>query len=226
MTRKHTLDHQKKPDEKNTSQMSPRLPRSSRRHSTAFVGSLIVFALTAWLAFAGDPLGWEQTVLRFINEWSSSLGGIMLATTFFGDKLLAALLVVGLFLTGMYRLAWRLAVSIIGAYGAVFIAKELISRERPAALLSDLHVRVTETEMGFPSGHSALVTVVVLTLLPYIPRPWRWVLLALIPIVGLTRLYLGVHWPLDIIGGVAIGVAVVAFLRILPARVRRAVRLD
>ncbi len=81
--------------------------------------------------------------------------------------------------------------------------------------------------MGFPSGHATLSTVVALTLLPYLPK-WIGFIGApiFIGLVCLSRLYLGVHFPLDIIGGMAIGTGAVCVLRLLPAKLLQAVRLD
>jgi membrane-associated phospholipid phosphatase len=48
----------------------------------------------------------------------------------------------------------------------------------------------------------------------------------LIPAMALSRVYLGVHSPLDVIGGFAVGAGVVAGMRALPPVVRRFARFD
>jgi membrane-associated phospholipid phosphatase len=95
-------------------------------------------------------------------------------------------------------------------YVIVLVAKFVVGRERPMILLSE----VTSREMavfgyGFPSLHAALATVVGLTLVPYFPAYLRWVPWVWIGLVAWSRIYLGVHAPLDIIGGFIIGVLVV-----------------
>jgi undecaprenyl-diphosphatase len=80
--------------------------------------------------------------------------------------------------------------------------------------------------MGFPSGHTMMITVAVLSLWPYLPRRWRWFFLLLIPLMGLSRIYLGVHAPLDVIGGFAVGAVVVGAMRSLPVFIRKFFRLD
>jgi undecaprenyl-diphosphatase len=71
-----------------------------------------------------------------------------------------------------------------------------------------------------------MITIIMLMLLPYVPKKWRWVIPIPIIAVGLARVYLGVHTPLDIIGGFAVGLGVVAFLRILPQTLKVFFRLD
>lgn len=107
------------------------------------------------------------------------------------------------------------------AYMLVQVSKLLVDRPRPAVLLSDVQSReLFVSGLGYPSGHTALATAMSLTLLPYLPRRWRWLPLAWIPLVGLSRIYLGVHAPLDVLGGFAIGLFVVA-LQQLVVRAKR-----
>ena len=88
-------------------------------------------------------------------------------------------------------------------------SKLLVDRPRPAF---DPHpVMVTST--SFPSGHAGNSMAVFLAI-ALIAVPARYRLAAVIVavtaslIVGLTRPYLGVHWPSDVVGGWAIGAAV------------------
>jgi len=89
-----------------------------------------------------------------------------------------------------------------------------------------VHTRAIETGMGFPSGHATVITVIMLSLIPYLRNKWRWFPPLAIVLVCLSRLYLGVHFPLDIVGGVALGTAAVAFVRILPQSLRVLLRVD
>ena len=196
-------------------------------YAVAAIAAIVLFGIASLLAKKGTPTGWEVTVLTSINNWSSSWSGFFNVMTFFGSIWMALIAVVGTFALKMYQLAWRLAITIIGAYGVAYIAKHFIGRARPEELLADVNVRATESGMGFPSGHATLSTVIALTILPYLPR---WVAYVVVPLfialVCLSRLYLGVHFPLDVIGGIAIGTAAVSFVRILPDQIRKWARVN
>lgn len=202
-------------------------------HRGWYIASLIVAILglgaaTALALHTKHALpAWEINVFHHVNDLPSSLKMTGLAITVIGGSVWAALASILIAtVTRFYRLAWRLAAVIIGGYGVDFILKELVDRGRPAELLADFHRYSVETGAGFPSGHTTIATVISLTLLPYLPKAWRWLPIAWIGLVALSRLYLGVHLPLDVIGGLLVGLLVVSLTRVLPQPLRVFLRLD
>ncbi len=87
-------------------------------------------------------------------------------------------------------------------------AKQFFARERPTLWESIS----PEDTFSFPSGHAmgSMTLAVVLVLLAW-PTRWRWAVLAamalFVPMVGLSRVYLGVHYPSDILAGWAAAAA-------------------
>ncbi len=206
-------------------------PRIGARHRgyylSGFFAAILLFAASAWLALQDKLIsGWELAIFRHVNDLPDRLRVAGLAITITPEStLIGAAAVVLAFLLRKYQLCWRLALGVIGGSAAILVAKHLIGRERPSAVVSDVHLRAHDTGMGFPSGHTMIITVILLTALPYIPGKWK--LLVPLPILamGWSRVYLGLHAPLDIAGGFAIGLGVVCFLRILPGAVKRLARL-
>jgi len=99
--------------------------------------------------------------------------------------------------------------------------RQAIGRERPPHRFPDprplVHVPVSDS---FPSGHAATsfacaALLAWLTPLPKVP------LFALAALIAYSRVYTGVHYPLDILGGAALGLSVATALRLLAAGRRR-----
>ena len=97
--------------------------------------------------------------------------------------------------------------------------KVVIDRPRPAADLIQVHE--VELSGSFPSGHAFFV-IVVLGLAAYFSSTYirsRWlrgtsvaVLIILIMLTGVSRIYLGAHWPSDLLGGYLAGASVLVML--------------
>jgi undecaprenyl-diphosphatase len=102
----------------------------------------------------------------------------------------------------------------------VDVLKVLVDRHRPLD-----HPLVPEpTTASFPSGHSATSFACAATLAPLVSRSGRIVLYVLAAAIAYSRVYVGVHFPIDVIAGAALGLLVATALRRLPAALRRSLR--
>jgi len=88
------------------------------------------------------------------------------------------------------------------------LLKDVIERPRPPGLLVGLDVRDHVDGFGFPSGHTTMAWAVAAALHPILPPRARGIAWGLAALVGLARMYVGVHWPADIVGGAALGLAI------------------
>ena len=72
--------------------------------------------------------------------------------------------------------------------------------------------------LGYLSGHAAVAVALGCTALPHLGPAGRAIALTAVPLVGLTRIYVGAHLPLDVAGGVALGLAVEATAELILGR--------
>jgi membrane-associated phospholipid phosphatase len=92
------------------------------------------------------------------------------------------------------------------------VAKAFFPTPRPYEVAPAVHPKLIETGGGyaFPSGHTQNTAVIWGYLAAQFCKPWLIALaILMIPLVGLSRIYLGLHWPVDVLGGFLIGLAFV-----------------
>ena len=95
----------------------------------------------------------------------------------------------------------------IGFICTNLILKNLVSRPRPWLMVEGLTAIVTEKDPNsFPSGHTTAAFAFASALWRTAPDKWmRWAALICAALMGLSRLYVGVHYPSDVLVGVAVG---------------------
>jgi membrane-associated phospholipid phosphatase len=99
--------------------------------------------------------------------------------------------------------------------------KLLFAQPRPYDLDPSLGM-VAESGFGLPSGHAQTTTVLCGSASPLFRAPWGLVLAIVLPfLVGISRIYLGVHFPTDVIAGWAIGAAILGLDRLFGERIER-----
>ncbi len=169
------------------------------------VSVAVAFAVATAVAYL--PLSWLETRTYELLSghggwWGSFLAWIQPAGTLF--MVVAATLLVAIF---NRDLAVRLGLS--GALGwiAALVVKSVVGRPRPDVLLGIRPDEVLDTA-GYPSGHTTTIVALVVALWPELYRGERIVAVAVAVLVALGRLELGMHLPLDIVGGVLLGMLV------------------
>lgn len=85
--------------------------------------------------------------------------------------------------------------------------KNVVARTRPYELVEGLQILVSRPhDFSFPSGHSGASFAAACAMYPNLPRRWGVVLVVLAALIALSRLYVGVHFPTDVLAGAVIGI--------------------
>jgi undecaprenyl-diphosphatase len=189
----------------------------------AVVGGMLTVEFARGAVFSVDA----QARAAVHSLASPALTVLMRLATLMGSwAWLTAVTVVGLLLLrrlGAIPRARLLLVAVIGTLVLENGLKLLVRRARPDPYFGT----VLPVSYSFPSGHALDSFVIYFTLVtlvaPYLAvRAERIALFAgsalLVLLIGMSRVYLGVHWPSDVLGGWAVGAAWLAAWAILARR--------
>jgi undecaprenyl-diphosphatase len=179
----------------------------------ALVACLAAFAAISVVALApGVPLFDRSMTAQFHELASPTLDMVMLSITGLGSTLVLAVLVgllmVALAARGRRAEALFAAAALAGTLALNEALKWLLARPRPG-----LDWAESATGFGFPSGHAMNSTVVFGAVALVAWRLWGprvgvvalTLSLTLAVLVGASRIYLGVHWATDVVGGFLAG---------------------
>ncbi len=179
-------------------------------------------------------LGADAAVLRLValvrRPW---LNGVAMDLTALGSPIVVAIFTVSvgaiLVVKGDRRGATILAISSFAAALLTSVTKRLLERPRP-----EIVPRLVEvTGLSYPSGHSLASAAVYLTAAFVVARHVSLVrervagvvfTAVLVVTIGVSRVYLGVHYPSDVFGGVLLGTAWALMMGVVVRRLDRTAR--
>jgi glycosyltransferase 2 family protein len=151
----------------------------------------------------------ELYLFRFFNGLPDFLSPIFVLISLFGT---IGFVIVTTFIAVLRR-HYSHAIKFLLAGGfAWFITKWLKTFEyrlRPSELLPNVNLREQlDSIIGYPSGHAAVVTAIGVVAYMYTPKILHPFITWTIILVCISRLYLGMHLPMDVIGGYGVGLAI------------------
>lgn len=188
------------------------------RYVFVFGFSLVLFILTYVQAVSNGLFdSYEVPLFNAINRLPDFLSPLFYTMTQFGGFWSLAIW----FALGWYLVNRRAGLTVLyaGFLGYVISKYTKVSagRGRPGDLLTEINFFSPEqfTGYGFPSGHATLAATCVAVLYYQVAPKYRKYLLLIVFMVGISRMYLGAHLPLDIVGGWALGAAVGSLIVII-----------
>lgn len=148
--------------------------------------------------------------IRWLQENYPQLTGVMGAITSLGEELFYLSVLPIFYWSVDKRLGRQLGYVFLLSAAVNNMTKNLLRQPRPFWIDPDVG-RWPVDGYGFPSGHAQHATAVYLLLAVRLRRSWMWLLaLAAIALMSLSRLYLGVHFIHDVLGGILLGLAVLS----------------
>lgn len=171
----------------------------------AFFVPLALFAKLASEVLEREPIGLDEVLLTGLRSFANPrLTEFVLLVTHLGDTLVIGLasLVIGavLWLKQRRRDAVQVFATAGGAAIMNYALKVSFQRARPTLV----QAMITESSYSFPSGHSMVSSALIFALVAIAwPTRWRWPVVVggvvFTGTIGLSRIYLGVHYPSDVV---------------------------
>ena len=193
--------------------MTPPLrPTFIRRPSdvVATASGLALLVACGLVARSGTVGPIELSVFRAINELPDFLSPVMRGAQLLGILAIGPLVATVALILRRWRLAVAAILVTVGKLVAERIVWQVVQRSRPGTTIPDAVVRGDTPMAGvaFVSGHVVLLTALAWVVTPYVRGRWRLVPWSVVALVSFARIYLGAHAPLDVVGGISLGVAV------------------
>ncbi|MFD3157869.1 phosphatase PAP2 family protein [Haloimpatiens sp. FM7330] len=148
-------------------------------------------------------------IIKFIQSFSNSfLDSFFTGVTMLGEQYFTILFVLVVFWCVNKKFGYKLGFAL--GLGVVFngMLKDIFKAPRPIGKEGIRSLRTnTATGYSFPSGHTQNTTTFWTSLMINIKRSWLYIVgTIMIVLTAISRLYLGVHWPKDVIGGIIFGI--------------------
>jgi len=190
-----------------------------------FLTSIIVLSIFVLLALSISPrFNWSDSLVAkdyslFLTvnslHYGLVLNELMIWMTLYGREIVWIVVIIIFFVFGGWlgkKIAVTIGLSILVLTFLVPVIKNLVERPRPLVPQADF-LLAADKEYAFPSGHATIVAAGVAVVLALYRGSARRTFISIIlsfevVLVCVSRVYVGAHYPLDVLGGILLGIGV------------------
>jgi|SRR6476659_5603070 len=190
-----------------------------------FLTSIIVLSIFVLLALSISPrFNWSDSLVAkdyslFLTvnnlHYGLVLNELMIWMTIYGREIVWIVVIIMFFVFGGWlgkKIAVTIGLSILVLTFLVPVIKNLVERPRPLVPQADF-LLAADKEYAFPSGHATIVAAGVAVVLALYRGSARRTIISIIlsfevVLVCVSRVYVGAHYPLDVLGGILLGIGV------------------
>ena len=190
-----------------------------------FLTSIILLSIFVLLALSISPrFNWSDSLVAkdyslFLTvnnlHYGLVLNELMIWMTIYGREIVWIVVIIMFFVFGGWlgkKIAVTIGLSILVLTFLVPVIKNLVERPRPLVPQADF-LLAADKEYAFPSGHATIVAAGVAVVLALYRGSARRTIISIIlsfevVLVCVSRVYVGAHYPLDVLGGILLGIGV------------------
>ncbi len=186
-----------------------RVPQARTAVLLACLGAALFGAAAAVLA--AGPTGWDKRLFHALNHVPSAVAAVLtpLSQLFRPAGIVAVALLAVIYVVARNRSVLPVATGALAAglgWALAHVAKAVANRARPYDAVAGAVLRQQPAHgTSFPSSHTAITLAIVIALVPFLARPVAAAGITYAIGIGWSRIYLGVHYPLDVLGGAGLG---------------------
>jgi undecaprenyl-diphosphatase len=172
-----------------------------------------LFGVSAVVLKTG-AVGWDLSLFRILNEVPAAAASVLtpLSRLFLPAGIITVVVLTVVYVVSRNRSVLPVVTGAVAAGAAwllVHVAKAIADRPRPYEVMADAVLRQQPAHgTSFPSSHTAVTLAIAIALVPFLARPLAATGIGYAVLLGWSRVYLGVHYPLDVLAGAGIGMAV------------------